>query len=212
MGEPVGYSGKGEDNLRSDLEYEPGTEVTITALDQDGNTLSNAYARLEINYSAPYTHLSRVHMIPITEGKVAIPMPPKEYNATFSVRVVQGGTNNTSPEEFTITTEEVYSKIDPAYALGELTANVETTPVPCVNDNTCVHWAAGTVCSNETKTCEGKAGFEEPTLPTCMVGEDCGEEGGILQSIPCCSTCCSFLGLLIPMTIALGSALVKNII
>ncbi len=212
-GEPFGFSGKLRD-YRKDLTSEPGTDIVMDVTDEGGRPVPNAYAQITVNYSAPYAHLSRVHLVPIRGGKVAIPMPPESYNATFTVTAVQGGTDNTAKERYTITTKEIYRRIDPAKPLGRLKATIKTAGVPCATDNECIHWSAGTECSNKTKTCQGKAGFPEPEQLDCGRGMRCkGEEDGILGGLggglgggkmPCCS----LVGL-VPFA-ALAAALAKS--
>ena len=191
-GEPFGYSGHGNVSKREDLEYEPGTEVKFDVKDQSGKAIPNLYAKVEINYTAPYAHLSRIHLIPVQDGFVAVPMPPEDYNATIQMTAVQGGTENLGKDKFKITTKEIYQRITPKKPLGTLKTTIKTSPVKCKSDTECMHWLAGNKCSNKTGTCEGEAGLRKSDKIGCGNGLRCeGEKesplGGITSSIPCCS-------------------------
>ncbi|MBU0762151.1 MAG: hypothetical protein KKD39_03935 [Candidatus Altiarchaeota archaeon] len=191
-GEEFGFSGKFR-NFRKDLEYEPGTEVLIEAKDPSGKQVLNTYVKLEINYSEPYKHLSRTHYIPVQDGKIAIPMAPQGYNVTYTVSVLQGGTENTGKDKYTITNKVVHEKINPKKPLGMLSTTIKTTPVACKTDNECRYWLAGDKCSNKTNTCEGMQGMPKPEEIECgknirCIGEKEGIIGGLTpQNLPCCS-------------------------
>jgi hypothetical protein len=204
-GETMGYSGK-RNTLREDLAAVPGLAVAVDARDQSGNAVPNAYARLEVNYSGRYAYMSRVETIPLTDGTVAIPAVPPEYNATYTVSVFQGGTNNSGRERFSITGPELKKTFKADKQLGTLKTTIKTTPVPCGSDTECMYWLAGDSCDNKTKTCRGKAGIEAPSEIGCGKGLVCehkgkGVLGGLLGGKSGGLPCVSWLGL-IPLALA----------
>jgi hypothetical protein len=198
-GEPIGYSGHGP-TLRNDLEYQPGTEIKLKVTDQSGRKIPNLYARVESNFSAPYAHLSAVNYVPILEDFVAVPLVPEEYNVTYTVTPLQGGTNNTCKDKFIITTLQMHKKFDPKKPLGELTTTIKTTPVGCNTHTECQYWMAGATCNNNTKTCEGPSGLMKLDKVECGNGLRCsGEKESILENVSQKLPCCAWIGLL-PLT------------
>ena len=215
-GEQIGWSGKFL-NFRRDLEYEPGTEVKLNIKDQNGESIKNLYAQVEVDYGDTYTRNNRTYAIPIVDDFVAVPLVPEEYNASFTIAVMQGGSNKTSKETFKITNRELYKKKNPGKPLGTLTATIRTSPIPCKTDQECQYWMAGQTCDNKTSTCAGQAGVEKLDKVECGHGIRCqGEKnpvlgglGGGLGDVTSKLPCCNFLSML-PLA-ALAAAIGKAV-
>jgi hypothetical protein len=212
-GEPIGYSGKGA-TLRNDLEYQNGTEIMLNVKDQSGKPIPNLYARVESNFSAPYAHLSAVNYVPVLDGFVAVPLVPNDYNVTYTITPMQGGTNNTAKDKFIITNQQMLKKFNPKKPLGELTTTVKTAPVKCTTHTECQYWMAGQTCNNKTNTCEGQAGLEKLDVVECGKNIRCSGEkdsilgglGGGLGDAASNLPCCNLLGVL---PLAILAALTK---
>jgi len=146
-GEQAGYSGKGA-ALRSDLEAENGTELSVGITDQDGNPLNEGVLlHVDVRFEGNDSYLSYSYDVPLSEGKIAVPVPPREYDATITITAQQAGTGVQALNSFTITTQEAFDRMDPDKPLGNYSAIVPiSSVVACAKDYECGYLEAGDKC------------------------------------------------------------------
>lgn len=180
-GEPFGYSGNGTaaSAYRTDLEALNGSTVALILTDSSGNTLSDGVMmHVDVKFSGDNAYLSYSYDVPVSEGRVNVPYPPREYDATISMYAFQPGTNNRASNSFTITTQEFYDKVDGSKAIGTYVATVPLSKsVPCQADYECVYNGEGLSCQNNVcspvangPTTTGNTGT---TTPACVRDSDC---------------------------------------
>jgi hypothetical protein len=156
-GEAVGYSGRGQ-LVRSDLEAVNGTGVGITVIDARGNPVTEGAAvHVSVAFEGNDSYLSYEYDVPLSEGNVYVPLPPREYNATMTMTAFQSGTSNEAEESFSLTTAEAYALITPDGELGAYLAEVPFTEVPCSSDYQCAYAESGDYCVS------GTCAFEAPS-------------------------------------------------
>ncbi|MCX8205744.1 MAG: hypothetical protein N3H30_00760 [Candidatus Micrarchaeota archaeon] len=189
MGEPIGYSGNGAgaSSLRPDLEALNGSGVELDLRDQDGNRITaGAVIRVEVEFSGENSHLSYSYDVPLSDGAVYVPYPPREYGATIRMYAYVPATGKRAPAEFTITTQEFYDKVDGSKPIGKYSAELEMPPAyPCTQHYECVYAGTGNSCVSGACSQE----YPQPGgLPAqaegCMRDSDCG--GGYLCSQGTC--------------------------
>ncbi|MCX8205801.1 MAG: hypothetical protein N3H30_01070 [Candidatus Micrarchaeota archaeon] len=154
-GETIGYSGKGG-VLRSDLAYEPGTEVIVDARDPNGNPIrEGVVAVVSVDFSGNNSYLSYTFEKSVVDGKIAVPIPPKEYDATITIRAKQAGGTQISSKSTKVTTAQIYENIDPSKPLGTYSPVIDVQEVSCESSSQCIMWGYGDTCSRGKCTTSG---------------------------------------------------------
>jgi hypothetical protein len=145
--EPIGYSGKSTD-LRMDLTSEPGTSISISGA-------QGGFAKVSVQMTGDKGR-SYSFMIPVRNGKVALPMPPKDYPATITVTALDKSTNTLASNSFETTTEQIYQKINPGSDFGTYSVS-GFSAASCSQDYQCISWNLGNKCSNGNCILEQKS-------------------------------------------------------
>ncbi len=154
-GEPIGYSGKNA-TLRADLEPINGTQVAVTVLDQGGKQVTAGISvHVVASFQGDDSYLSYEYDVPLDEGSVNVPLPPREYNATITMTAFQAGTYNRAPNSFSVSNGDAYGRIDPEAPLGSYLATVNTGTVPCSADYECSYAGIGDYCASGTCSSSG---------------------------------------------------------
>ncbi len=230
-GEPFGYSGKGSTltAYRTDLDAENGTEVLLDLKDQSGNSLAgkeSVFVHVDVKFSGDNSWLSYSYDVPLSDGRVNVPAPPREYDAIITMYAFQAGTTNKASKSFIITTKQFYDTVDAEKPIGTYSATVQISPVSsqsCQTDFQCISWGAGNTCANskctQTSSTSISCSSDSDCSPTarcnsgeCKVTSDSFAAGMALPissttsggSLPCCGT--SFL----LGAVVLGVGLVKR--
>ncbi|MEM3364166.1 MAG: hypothetical protein QXS93_01495 [Candidatus Micrarchaeia archaeon] len=190
QGEPFGYSGNGAapSDYRSDLEALNGSEIQLALVDQNGNPVTaGAMIHVEVKFSGENAHLSYSYDVPVSEGALHVPYPPREYDATITMYAYQPNTNNRASETFTITTKEFYDKVDGSRPIGVYSATVPLSKeIPCQQDYECVYKGLGISCRNGV--CSEKPASGGQNMPagtgSCNKNSDC-DPGYVCQAHKC---------------------------
>jgi len=158
-GEDAGYSGSGT-ALRYDLQPDPSTIINLDARDSAGKALTTGVmAKIEVRYQAPNEQYSHTRYVVVKDGKVPLPVPPRDYPAQITVTAYQGGTDAQATSVFTTTTQEFYQKRQPGSPFGTYTATIPARPFTCKSDYECGYYGLGNKCANSTCT------TVEPAVP-----------------------------------------------
>ncbi len=169
-GEPAGYSGKGA-QMRADLESEPGSQITVSAIGTDGKTVNNGvFAKVDVKVNGNQSYLSYSYLVPVRNNSISIPMPPERYETEVTVTAVQAGTNNFAPSAYMISSGEFYSKINPVKPIGAYSPKIATSKVSCLSNAQCILWGAGRYCTSEGKCANSRSTAESKA--------DSGREAG----------------------------------
>ena len=140
-GEPVGYSGQGNaaSDLRPNVKPEEGTQVAVS-----GGT--GLLADVNVAVDGPMSYLSYSYRTPIVDGKVYLPTVPSWYDATITVKAVDGSTGTSSTKSYVTTNTALRQNIDPSKAIGSYDPALTATAGPCASDGQCISWNAGDTC------------------------------------------------------------------
>lgn len=126
--ESIGYTGR-LDRVRSSPPYVPGTELIFSITDQNGKIADSLSATVTVAFDAPNEPLSYTYEVPIENNSIYIPIVPESYGATIAVQAFQPGTTNKASDTFTITTKELYERIDPEVPIGIYTGDISLSEV-----------------------------------------------------------------------------------
>lgn len=174
MGEPFGYSGNGftTSDYRTDLEAINGSEVIFDIRDASGNQITKGImAHVDVKFSDGNAYRSYSYDVPLSEGRVNVPYPPRGYDATITMYAYQAGTGNRAPNTFTITTKEFYDQVDGSKPIGTYSAVVPLSKdIHCSADYECVYSGQGLSCKN------GLCSPQPPAASRCSTSGDCGQE------------------------------------
>ncbi len=190
QGEPFGYSGNGTaaSAYRTDLEALNGSTVALILTDSSGNTLSDGVmVHVDVKFSGDNAYLSYSYDVPVGEGVVNVPYPPREYDATISMYAFQPNTNNRASNAFTITTQEFYDQVDGSKPIGTYVATVPISKsVSCQADYQCVYSGEGLSCRNNlcSPTPLGTTTGFPPGTGGCNINGDCNS-GYVCQAHKC---------------------------
>jgi len=155
LDEEIGYSGKGGIS-RSDLSYEPGTEVVVKAVDSNGNSLSEGIiAVVNVAFIGKNSYLSYSFEKPVMNGMVAVPIPPEEYDATITINAKQAGGTQVSSKPVELTTKLIYDNIDSSKPLSTYSPVIDVEEISCEMNSQCIMWGYGDTCSNSKCTTTG---------------------------------------------------------
>jgi hypothetical protein len=178
-GEPFGYSGNGTaaSAYRTDLEALNGSDVTLTLKDSSGNPLSEGVmVHVDVKFSGDNSYLSYSYDVPVGEGVMNVPYPPREYDATITMYAFQPNTNNRASNSFTITTQEFYDQVDGSKPIGTYVATVPVSKsISCQADYQCVYNGEGLSCLNGacSPVAKGPTTGTGTTTAACTKDSDC---------------------------------------
>ncbi|MCX8199881.1 MAG: hypothetical protein N3G76_00240 [Candidatus Micrarchaeota archaeon] len=191
-GEPPGYSGNGAaaSEYRSDLEALNGSEVVLALVDQDGSPIKEGVmVHVDVKFSGDNAYLSYSYDVPVSEGALYIPYPPREYDATITMYAYQPGTGSRAAEQLVLTTQEFYDKVDGSKPIGTYSAKVTVQKnVPCKEDYECVYKGQGLSCRSGLCTAQpakASSGLPQGT-GMCNANSDCGQ-GYVCEAHKCAS-------------------------
>ncbi|MDO8428167.1 MAG: hypothetical protein Q7S92_03060 [Candidatus Diapherotrites archaeon] len=152
-GEQIGYSGKGQ-LMREEVEPEPGTDLVFNIQSTSGSLLAtNLLAQVTVSLDSPNEYLSYDYIVPVQNNKISLPLIPEQYSGTITVTALEGGTEQTAENSFTITSQEMQTNVNPDQPIGTYTSTIELQSVSCTNTSECEYWNAGNECSSSQHTC-----------------------------------------------------------